>query len=665
MPQRVKYPRAAKSRGEENRQLHADTAAGRRATVPQEWKRAKLGIDIPTWSDCGTFALPSAAFPPQLEMRHLASVINDYRASMSAEKASFQVCAACGRKSFTGDSTTMSTTSFIDKFAEFCAIDKNKTAMKNRDLIYTSRGVPESLKDLLIDLKGVTTGDTHVTVCGECARCVSCNRCPPLVLANGTWAGDVPPELAGLSYAEELLLSRTLRHGMVLTLHAHANHGFKGNTIVFPVNVRSTMEALLSTFPRSLDTLAEFIVVNYYTDEGNGDNLRTRLPTSARNLLTVRRKKVEEAFIWLHYNNWMYSGCILDRNILGGLPEDDVPETFWRKAFRAIHPRADVERAGYANNVQVGGEPVMAYVRKTESKAQGAQIADDVTQASSDLGISSSSLFDARQHGIATSDIRKEALKSVIGKLVPPTIVTRTPGVMESSLAVGEGTKPVNEFDLVSLLLAQCYPTLFPYGVGAPGFRPGESDASAHHGTGVTFLSHMQLLLQRSCPRFQSHRMFLFHVLNMEQRKLALRSAKQVSRHADVKSLGLQLSTVPVETLRDVVDKASSDASFLSTISNLPPPVIQLVNKVKLVTQSLAGCSFSQGKMLRDITSMMHVFGAATLFITINPHDLTNPVLLHWISEDGDLNRPSPLEGMCQAPNPPPHGTVLFFWGWV
>ncbi len=183
--------------------------------------------------------------------------------------------------------------------------------------------------------------------------------------------------------------------------------------------------------------------------------------------------------------------------------------------------------------------------------------------------------------------------------------------------------------------------------MGVPGTYAGEgeSDASAFAGTGITFEEHVSLLLQSSNPRFQAHRMFLFHVLNMENRKLALRSAKQVSKYADIKQLGRELAKVEVNALRNVGDAILSNMSFSEAIGSLPTGVQKLLQKIKLVTRNLSGGYGSSGKMLHEITTLMHVWGAATLFVTINPHDLTNPVLLHWITEQGCLDDPFPMKG--------------------
>ena len=607
--------------------MNGDTAAVRAVAVPQEWKRSELAIDIPQWTECGTCALPDPSFPPKLKMEHIASVIDEYRRCMSQEQATFRICAACSRKEFANETLVLPLKTFIEHFSEWCALKKNKAAQDEIGYAaYAGLPVPRELHGLLIDPKGVLNRGTEIAICGHCARSMKRNVCPPLVLANGTWTGDTPIELEDLSLAEELLLCRTYRHGIIITLHGSNCHAFTGNAMAFPVNVGSTME---TQFPRLPEKLADIIVVNYYTKLKDAESARVSLPMSAKKMLTVRRSKIVAAFKWLNVHNWQYSGCTLVENLISQIPEDEVPPSFWNRAFCALDPavNGDVERSGYADTAptqDVGCTP---------------------QSSMEDHGISSCSSFDARQSGVETDSIRKQALNDMITPLLRSANPKTGESDALSKLAVGiNREKGVNEFRLLSLLLAQCYPTLFPYGVGVPGTYAGESDASAFAGTGVTFEEHVSLLLQSSNPRFQAHRMFLFHVLNMENRKLALRSAKQVSKHADIKLLGRELAKVDVNALRNVGDATLSNVSFSEAIGSLPTGVQKLLQKIKLVTRNLSGGYGSSGKMLHEITALMHVWGAATLFVTINPHDLTNPVLLHWISEQGCLDDPVPMK---------------------
>jgi hypothetical protein len=157
-------------------------------------------------------------------------------------------------------------------------------------------------------------------------------------------------------------------------------------------------------------------------------------------MFTVRRSKIVAAFKWLNIHNWMYSGCMLVDNLVSHLPEDEVSPSFWNRTFCALDPamNGDVERSGYADTAptqDVGCTP---------------------QSSMEDHGLSSCSSFDARQSGIETDSIRKQALNDMITPLVRSAIRNSGESGALSELAVGiNRDKGVNEFRLLSLLLAQ------------------------------------------------------------------------------------------------------------------------------------------------------------------------------------------------------------------
>ena len=49
------------------------------------------------------------------------------------------------------------------------------------------------------------------SICKECDKALTKGQTPLLALANNLWIGNVPTELQGLTYAEQLLIAR-VRH---------------------------------------------------------------------------------------------------------------------------------------------------------------------------------------------------------------------------------------------------------------------------------------------------------------------------------------------------------------------------------------------------------------------------------------------------------------------
>lgn len=112
--------------------------------------------------------------------------------------------------------------------------------------------------------------ESHRLFDGVYNVCVTCNRCirrasftsvPHLSWANGCWIGDVPAELKGLTYAEELVIARAhstkcwfkLNSGYLSQRAAH------GNVCIHPHEITK----LATVLPRPISNLYEEIVVMF------------------------------------------------------------------------------------------------------------------------------------------------------------------------------------------------------------------------------------------------------------------------------------------------------------------------------------------------------------------------------------------------------------------
>ncbi|KAK3921567.1 LOW QUALITY PROTEIN: putative LRR receptor-like serine/threonine-protein kinase [Frankliniella fusca] len=116
--------------------------------------------------------------------------------------------------------------------------------------------------------------------------------------------GEIPPELTGLSYVEELLIAKV--HPMISIYRLKGGqYGFRGNVI----NFRQDVSSFAKQLPHSLAVLKGLISVYSNT------------PTFHRDFL-IRRNAVSVALHWLKNHNKYYYDVNVDLEAIKKLPEN-------------------------------------------------------------------------------------------------------------------------------------------------------------------------------------------------------------------------------------------------------------------------------------------------------------------------------------------------------
>ena len=243
-----------------------------------------------------------------------------------------------------------------------------------------------------------------------------------------------------------------------------------------------------------------------------------------------------------------------------------------------------------------------------------------------DLGIVSTAIVDTNGTGVEARHVKRVTLNALF------------------TLHVGVGATPVNEFDKCGELLAGAFPVLFPYGVGAPGMLTGRPKGSTLQSVSVH--DDGQYLLQHRDGRFASHRLFLFALFNMIQRRAACYSAKAITKHKDFHAVQEQLEQVTDEQMKSCLDALDAGVSLDTALSHVPEVVGRLLSKIKIVGPGVPGSAHARRKLLPQLYAMVHTLGPPALFVTINPHDYGSPVLMHWATGKGDLDAVEPMRGV-------------------
>ncbi len=173
---------------------------------------------------------------------------------------------------------------------------------------------------------------------------------------------------------------------------------------------------------------------------------------------------------------------------------------------------------------------------------------------------------------------------------------------------------PVREINNPDHLLG-AYPCLFPYGIG------GIMDINRR--LQLTYREHANYLLQLADNRFRKHYSFMFVTFNIIQRQEARKKMNLLIRAKDFKSFSFELSKLTIEDF----EKAESiiKNNWNGTIN---PIIKKLLQKVQSASAKVQGSRAAQRLRRNDIRAYLIAFGPPTFFITINPADIHNPLLL-------------------------------------
>jgi hypothetical protein len=195
----------------------------------------------------------------------------------------------------------------------------------------------------------------------------------------------------------------------------------------------------------------------------------------------------------------------------------------------------------------------------------------------------------------------------------------------EGAYAVRHGREPVSDFpprtkeshsdgsnvSTESNFFEKAFPCLFPYGLGGiEARRPVEVD----------FRSHVKWALQYFDRRFRKHETFPFVCFGISQRRQALTSARvQMERKTFERDARL-MSTVTTTKLEAA--KREEDKGL--PISD--PAVRALKSHIHATASRIQGSDQARYRLRSEIWSTSAAFGPPSLWITINPSDLHDPI---------------------------------------
>ncbi|KAI8648527.1 ATP-dependent DNA helicase [Fusarium keratoplasticum] len=402
-------------------------------------------------------------------------------------------------------------------------------------------------------------------------------------------------------------------------------------------------------------------------------------PSDLSSLLSVRRRVVERALVWLKKNNPQYAEIEIDAAEMEswGAPLHGVPSlvydrmernepSAWEKTRTAqVVPPA--ERA-MDDEGSVEIEEIIALLNQgqdaTGDQAQGAGgDEEDEVPGGSDVmpdhaakainEVISSGMFaldgppdvaDVEKLRFACDAVGGEGAGD--GSAVPRTWVgSSAEGVRghgdgcEPYIQVSRGDEFADSFE--ASFFAKTFPTLFPFGVGGPRLveeailgagkatdlrgRTVEADTVVRDLLGSRSLSlrtWTDIVLRRHGGRFATHHIFAFLVFNMGVRSRNCRVSMLSVTRKNFRKVERIVRSMTAERL------AAARVELESSGKTADDGVNELLRSLSLYGQRQPMSREVRLNMRRKIQSLIVGYGVPAIWFTINPNDITNPVKL-------------------------------------
>ncbi|KUL82104.1 hypothetical protein ZTR_10073 [Talaromyces verruculosus] len=438
------------------------------------------------------------------------------------------------------------------------------------------------------------------TVCSSCYSALFRRSIPKfsaLNRVNVTLCKHYPSVLDDLSLPEELLIAKSHPVGVVLKLRPGGQvsplnyEALKGHFIVIPQDPGP----LLHILPSPELQFSQLIKVFW---------LGHRPPTNAdlRPFLVVRKHKVLAALQYLVRNNPLYQGLTVNYSTADSWADEFIP-TELQDHIICLNDPDHHERAGYTANLEN---------HNYENDWQAAEI-----------GISEQIESVPLLTGSVATDINGERQNPDIRKLnaiyhlssdttttpdnqdhfdLPPT--SRATPVIRYAIK-GHATLLNHWQDTHYLLTA--FPTLFPMGVG------GHIDQRSIPVSPAAFAGW--------ALRHHSRR-FMYLMYDMIQLRNSSLGNNLLIKRSQWSSVTRDIQTLSTLRLQDAAEKLTA-----GQITD-DPTIRRLLKNITAISVQVPGSYFQKLRMRSEIRGLIVREGMPAFWMTINPSDLQNPLVL-------------------------------------
>ena len=536
--QQTWYQRNKDKRAKYNK-LHAERSDYQELNKNSSQKhyQSKKGVKFPP-------APPSAGF--------CLNIVSDFCDDISPEVFEEAGCAVCGR------------------LTPVCEME-DISEVENISLLKidgVTRKARCKISDPIRELRGPILAPGCSAVCSVCVASLDNGKIPNLALANNIWIGEVPDELQGLTYAEQLLIAR-VRHNRCIVKVSSGMFKMRANAISFS----NPMPKIYNVLPPPIEELDD-VLAFIYTGPCK--------PTKAdfkRTPLLVRRMKVSKALRWLKLNHIDYYDCSISERNLASYPDEGPP----------------VVVDYYASNSNK--DPESTSIHDVEDE-------DGTTEGPCPFIV----------HGITGEELSTKTMKTI------KAIALRHLTSEEKILAIGHAETPESIYGNPQLFPSML-PWLFPYGLGGIG--------QIDHKYKLSSMMHKRHLLMYYDKRFQKDPHFPLIAFNHEQMKESTTAGYLTAERKSFHDITDRLMKVNLEVLSDLT-KRMTEGERIKPETEDEKLCFRLIHDLDHVNGHVPG-SITQKKYMRnEIWSLISYFGAPSWFITFSPADNMHPISLYF-----------------------------------
>ncbi|KAJ6436875.1 Endonuclease/exonuclease/phosphatase [Purpureocillium lavendulum] len=517
-----------------------------------------------------------------------------------------------------------------------------------------------------------------VSPCAECARCLARGSLSPAIHVHSRLGCEhmFPDELKGLTPVEEKLISLNSCYGFVA---GYTIPGGQRQTVRYPRHVKGH----ITVFPNNVQELATKVLPHpllQAMDEihVSWQGAEKPAPSDLSSLLSVRRRVVERALVWLKRNNPFYAEIEIDTAEMEswGDPTHGVPPSVyermernepsaWEKT-RTAHVVPPTERA-MDDEGSVEIEEIFAILNQRQETGdqaaehgpgeggvdhdgsvacpeQNVQAINEVTSSGMFALDGPPDVADVEKLRFACDAVGDAGLG---GRAGPRTRVgsladgVRGPGdLCEPYIRVSRGDEFADSFD--TFFFAKTFPTLFPFGVGGPRLaeetileagtpthglrgRAVEAGAAAEDlvsSRSLNLRRWADIVLRRHGDRFGLHHIFAFLVFNMGVRSRNRRVSMLSVTRKNFRKVERIVRSMTTESL------AAARVELERSGKTTDDGVKELLRSLSVYGHRQPMSREVRLNMRRKIQSLIVGYGVPAIWFTINPNDITNPVKL-------------------------------------
>ncbi|PPQ75301.1 hypothetical protein CVT26_015246 [Gymnopilus dilepis] len=515
-------------------------------------------------------------------------IIQEWEAEMAFDKIELVVCSVCGTRTKRRETNTVHGTA-----VDLALLRNDELPERVRPSTYNFVAYNRAV----LNPKGLL--NVHevgkMIICHRCYDTLRSGRMPKFALCNWLYYGraELPEEIKRAfgesSMFERMLISRARSNSICCKFNVSGEErkskrnegmqkGIRGNIMVAPLDA-IRLHAILPPKIDHKDTMTAVVV---------GDKFPTKDTISKLGPVLVRKSRIKTLLEFLMSNNSHYA------------PSDEL--VYSQENLDAIHD--STEGAEVPKTVSIG------HLREHDGLES---VNSDYTPRNEDEWLKDEHLQELMMEnvGYTEGDNSPEAY-SAMKVLALQRCLSGKPFV-----ATGSGNRLMPDFNNPSIL-TWLFPHLDPWGIG--GFHESRRKIK------LSMREQLCHLLNSDDVCFNEDPEFPFTFYNMDIKGEVCRTVRYRVPKDEQARLIEELQSINTNELRSLSCAIEKNPMFKPDDPE-QKRIMALLRRVSMSTPSLPGSNGYKMTMRRNVRAIINARGAPTLFITLNPSDVHNPIV--------------------------------------